>query len=320
MAAVLSPLEVFNLSVNTARTETIAQQVDKFNGASNNTLVLTSAKNQGDFNSEAYTAELAGLVKRRNQYADDTVAAIELAQLIANSVKIGAGTPPINIDPHWWTWINKSPEEAGTQIGIQLAEASVQDMLEVATLSLNAAFDNVGATVVKTSGAVASLVDLDATTGLFGDRAQNIAAWIMHSGVFRQLTQAGLLNAERLFTYGTVSIMQDATGRPFIVSDIANLKGATFSTLGLVAGAATVEQNGDYFMNVETSNGKENITRTQQSEWSYNLGIKGYKWDETNGGASPSDAALGTGSNWVKQATDIKNTAGVKMISLLVAP
>ena len=108
MAAVLSPLEVFNLSVNTARTETIAQQVDKFNGASNNTLILTSAKNQGNFNSEAYTAEIAGLVKRRNQYADDTVSAISLAQLIANSVKIGAGTPPINIDPHWWNWINKS--------------------------------------------------------------------------------------------------------------------------------------------------------------------------------------------------------------------
>jgi hypothetical protein len=73
-------------------------------------------------------------------------------------------------------------------------------------------------------------------------------------------------------------------------------------------------------MNVETRNGDENIRRTQQSEWTYNLSLKGYKWDETNGGASPSDAALGTGTNWDKQATDIKNTAGVKMVSLLVAP
>lgn len=314
-----SPIEVFNLAVNTARTETIAQQVQLFNAASNNTLVLTSGSNQGDFNSEAYYAELTGLVRRRNQYGTGVVAAIDLAQLIANSVKIAAGTPPVNVDPHWWTWMNKNPAEAGTVLGIQLAEASMQDMLDVATISLSAAFDEVGSTVVNTTGEVASLIGLDATAGLFGDRQNNIGAWIMHSGVFNQLSQAGLTNTERLFTYGNVNIMQDATGRPFIVSDIANLKSTTFSTLGLVSGAATIEQNSDYLMNVETKNGNENILRTQQSEWTYNLGLKGYKWDETAGGASPSDAALGTGSNWVKQATDIKNTAGVKMESLLVS-
>jgi hypothetical protein len=315
-----SPIEVFNLAVNTARTETIAQKVELFNAASNNALMLTAGNNQGDFNTEAYYAEIAGLVRRRNQYGTGTVAAIDLAQLVANSVKIAAGTPPVNVDPRWWSWMNKNPAEAGTVLGIQLAEASLQDMLEVATLSLNAAFDNVGATVVNTTGAVASLVGLDATAGLFGDRQSNISAWVMHSGVFNQLSQAGLTNTERLFTYANVNIMQDATGRPFIVSDIANLKGATYSTLGLVPGAAKVEQNGDYLMNVETRNGDENIRRTQQSEWTYNLSLKGYKWDETNGGASPSDAALGTGTNWDKQATDIKNTAGVKMVSLLVAP
>ena len=313
-----SPIEVFNLSVNTSRTETVAQQVEKFNGASNNTLVLTTGNsNQGDFTTEAYYAELAGLVKRRDQYDDSAVAAIDMAQLIANSVKVGAGTPPVNIDPHWWTWMNKNPIEAGTVLGIQLAKASVQDMLNVAASSLSAAIQEVGATVTNTSGAVASLVDLDATAGLFGDNQQSIAAWIMHSGVFNQLSQAGLTNTERLFTYGNVNIMQDATGRPFIVSDIPALKTATYQTLGLVTGGATVEQNNDYFANIETSNGQENITRTQQAEWSYNLSLKGYKWDETNGGPSPSDAALATGTNWDKQATDIKNTAGVAMVSLL---
>ena len=314
-----SPIEVFNLSVNTSRTETIAQQVELFNGASRNTLVLTTASNQGDFTTESYYAEMAGLVKRRDQYATGVVAAIDLAQLIANSVKIGAGTPPINTDPHWWTWMNKNPIEAGTIIGIQLAKASMQDMLTAAVTGLSAAMADIGATVENTTGAVASLIDMDATAGLFGDAQANIAAWVMHSGVFNQLTQAGLLNAERLFQYSTVTIMQDATGRPFVVSDIAALKGGTYQTLGLVAGGATVEDNGDYFMNVETSNGDENILRTQQSEWSYNLGIKGSKWDTTAGGASPSDAALGTSTNWVQQATDIKNTSGVKMISLLVA-
>jgi hypothetical protein len=69
--------------------------------------------------------------------------------------------------------------------------------------------------------------------------------------------------------------------------------------------------NGDFVQNVQTLNGDENIKRTIQSEWSYNLGIKGYAWDKTNGGKSPNDAALATGTNWDRYATSFKDTAGV---------
>jgi hypothetical protein len=62
---------------------------------------------------------------------------------------------------------------------------------------------------------------------------------------------------------------------------------------------------------IQTANGDENIQRSIQSEWTYNLGIKGAAWDKTNGGKSPNDAALATAANWDRYATDFKDTAGV---------
>jgi hypothetical protein len=58
-------------------------------------------------------------------------------------------------------------------------------------------------------------------------------------------------------------------------------------------------------------NGDENITRSWQAQWSYNVGLKGFAWDKTAGGHSPSNAALATGTNWDRFATETKDLAGV---------
>jgi len=61
--------------------------------------------------------------------------------------------------------------------------------------------------------------------------------------------------------------------------------------------------------------GLENLARIWQSEYAYNITIKGKKWDITNGALNPSDAALGTTTNWDTVASDDKNTAGVRLVS-----
>lgn len=52
-----------------------------------------------------------------------------------------------------------------------------------------------------------------------------------------------------------------------------------------------------------------------QVDYTFGLSLKGYTWDESNGGKSPSDAALATGTNWDKVATSIKHTAGVLTVA-----
>ena len=40
----------------------------------------------------------------------------------------------------------------------------------------------------------------------------------------------------------------------------------------------------------------------------------GYSWDVANGGKSPTDAEIATGTNWDLYVTDIKNSAGTVLI------
>lgn len=312
----LANLKVFNQYVYSTFVEMLSYQVNLFNTATRGALVLTSASNQGDYSEEALYQRISGLVRRRNAYGSGAVAAVDINQTLMRSVKVAAGTPPVNIDPHFWQWIQRSPEEAGVVIGKQLAEDTLADMVSVSVKSAVAAIANVGATLVydATAGNI-SLAAYNSGAALFGDRAQQIVCWLTHSKPMFDLWGANLTNTDRLFVFGTVQVMQDGFGRPFVVTDQPDLSytssGTKYRTLGLTQGAVVIQQNPDYLENIETTNGDENIQRTWQAQWTYNLSLKGYAWDKDNGGASPSTAALATGTNWDKYTASIKDTSGI---------
>ncbi|WP_156041732.1 major capsid protein [Bradyrhizobium sp. URHD0069] len=315
---------VFNDFVQQTITEVISQQVDLFNSASAGTITLTTKRNMGDFRQRSQFSEIANLIRRRDVYASGAVSPVALAMLQEASVKVATGTPPIAFNPSQFTWIQESPEVAGVVIGEQVAKGQFQDMLNTGLKAARAAFVNVGATAeydVPSQGTL-TLNALNRGAQKFGDSAQSIRAWAMHSTPLHDLYDAALTNTAQLFVFGDVQVREDGFGRRFVVTDSPSLYGAVSSpdvtdyyTLGLVENAIIVEDNGDFFSNLETSNGDENITRTWQGEWTYNLALKGYTWDTGNGGKSPTDTEIGTGSNWDKTATSIKNTAGVAVRS-----
>lgn len=312
----LANLKVFNQYAYTAFLELLNHNIQLFNSATRGGLVLRAGNNQGDYSDIALYSRISGLIRRRDAYGSGTVSAKDLAMLQQTSVKVAAGTPPVNIDPHWWQWIMRSPDEAGVVLGKQMAEDTLADMLSVAIKSYVAALTNVGATVIYDGTAGnQTLAKLVAGAALFGDRSQEIMCWVQHSKPMTDLWQGNLTNAVNLFTFGTVKIVADGFGRPFIITDQPDLvytsSGTKYHTLGLASGASLIEQNPDYIDNIETKNGDENITRTWQAQWSYNVGLKGFSWDKTAGGHSPSNAALATGTNWVKFATETKDLAGV---------
>jgi hypothetical protein len=88
-----------------------------------------------------------------------------------------------------------------------------------------------------------------------------------------------------------------------------------YYTLGLQPAATLVDDNNDFTDATVEGVGNENISRSYQAEWSYNLGLKGFAWDKTNGGESPNNAALGTASNWDKVVTSVKDCGGVLLSS-----
>lgn len=314
-------LEVFNTQVYTTMTEVVDQQVNLFNAASGNTLVLQPAQNQGDFAIKASFKAISGLVRRRDVYnGSNTVSPVRLEHLKNASVKVASGTPPIVFEPAQYAWIQQNPELAALTIGTQLAEAQMQDMLNTSIAALVAAFKGNAAIQFDGTAATAKLQSLNKAAAKFGDRATSLRSWIVHSKAMHDIYDQALTNTEQLYSFGTVNIVQDAFGRRFVMTDAPALflDAATdnYYTLGLVEMGAMCEPNGDFNAVLEIETGKENIQRIYQAEWSYNVGLKGYTWDTTNGGKAPSNTAIATSTNWDKTATSNKDTAGVLLTTL----
>jgi len=317
----LSDLEVFQEYAQTSMTEVQDQAIDKFNGSVRGGIILTSAAHEGDFSSTAIWAKISGLVRRRNAYGTGTVTQKILSQLVRTTVKVAAGTPPIEINPGMMKWIQKSPQEAGVVIGRQMAEDSMADMLNTGIMIYTAAVGNVTALNHDGTAATAKLESLMTGASKFGDRSQDIVAWLMHSKSAFDIYGQALANSQRLFNFGNVQVMDDGFGRPLIMTDSPNLLFDNVGTdnyyqMGLSTGGIIVEQGNEYTDNIETSNGDENILRTYQAEWAYQMGMKGFTWDTANGGKSPTDAALGTAANWDRVSTSDKDLAGVLVTTL----
>lgn len=314
----LSDLHVFNDYAYSTLSEVLMQQVALFNAATNNAIVLKAAANLGDYNDEASWKLLDGLVRRRNVYGQGAVTPLDLEHLLNTSVKVASGTPPVNMPPSQMTWIRHDPKAAGAVVGQQLAQAAMSDMLNTALMVGRVALSQVTEVVYNGTGDTVNTLDakqLNNGQRAFGDHAQDIALWVSHSKPMFDFYGTAIDNDSSLFSYGTINVVSDPFGRPFVVTDSPSLvtTGApdTYHTMGLVSGAIVVEQNGDFDSNVDTTNGDENIARTFQAEWTNQYGIKGFAWDKEGGSHSPNDAALGTATNWNQYSTDIKSLAGV---------
>lgn len=315
----LSQMQVFNQYIMPATIETLGQLIDKFNGASNGTIRLTTGGFDGDFLQESFFQAIHTAQRRVNRYAAQaTAAATDLTQLKHSSVKVAGGFGPIRFEPSQLTWLNKPTTEGIEVASRNFAEALLADQLNTSILALRAAIANTaGVTVDVSATAGVTYAGLNNAHAKFGDRSGDIAANIMTGSVYHKLIGQNLANAAQLFQAGNVRVV-DILGKAVVVTDAPALYVAGTPNkeyvLGLTEGAATVHDAGDVISNIETSNGQTRIETTMQVDYTFGLGLKGYTWDEANGGKSPTDAALGTGSNWDKVATDIKHTAGVVLI------
>lgn len=310
---------IFNEQTQTVATETVAQALEAFNGASGGALLLGSRSVLGDYVEEASYKAIAGLVTRRDAYGTGDLTPKQIEQLNDISVKIDQSIGPVEWTVEQFARLMKSPEEAGLIIGEQAAEAMIQDYLNTTAAALVAAVGN-QATLVNDYSATgtAKVVELNKAAGKFGDRQQSLLAWVMHSKVFTDLTNEALTNTSNLYTIGNVQVMQDGLGRRYVVTDAPALTVAgvpdKFNTVGLVAGGAMVETSALLTM-TQPQAGKVNMGTIWKGESSFVVGLKGYSWDTANGGKSPTDAEVATGSNWDLIASSTKDTAGVMLIT-----
>lgn len=320
----LSNMKVFNRTVQTMTTEKLAQDVEKFNAASGGAIVLTADGFEGDYRYENFWASLHAAQRRVDRYASNATASnTSLAQLQAVGVKVAGGFGPILFEPGQLSWVQKSPAEAAAVISKYMAEAMLKDQLNTAIAALVAAIEANSSCVYDANTGPITYADLNSAHALFGDASQSLITEVMDGTTYHKFIGQNIANAATLFTYANVQIV-DILGRRVVVTDAPALREASTTAndakvLSLASGAATVYDGSDLITNIETSNGKERIETTMQADYTFGLALKGYAWDVTNGGKSPTDAELATGSNWDKVATSNKHTAGVITLGIVTS-
>ncbi len=316
----LTQMKVFNEYIMPATIETLGQMVDKFNAASRGAIRLTMEGFTGDFLQESFFAAVHSAQRRVDRYATNAAASVtDLSELKRSAVKVAGGFGPIRYEPSQLTWLNR-PTAQGIEVASRnFAEAMLKDQLNTAIAALVAAIENQSTAtyngLTPSPDLGISYATINASHAKFGDASGNLVAEVMTGSVFHKLIGQNLANAAQLFNAGNVTVV-DVLNKSVIVTDAPALyltasPVSKEKVLSLVDGAAVVFDGGDVISNIETSNGGERIVTTMQVDYSFGLGLKGYTWDETNGGKSPTDAELATGSNWDKVCTDIKHSAGV---------
>lgn len=318
----LSNMQVFNQYLMPVLTEMYPQEIEKFNAASNGTILLTAANFDGDFMERSFYNALHSSQRRVDRYAaNGAQAGTNLTQNKDVSVKVAGGFGPIVYEPSQMSWLQKPTQEGITVAARYFAEALMADQLNTAIASLVAAISNQPTATNDVSGGT----DVPVTQGeinnglaLFGDRSRSIRALVMTGSQYHKLVGQAIANSNNLFEIGGIAVSQGTAfgqGRPIIVTDSPSLfAGSLQRVLGLQAGAAQIGNSGDIVTNVQDNNGKDRIETTFQADYSFTVGLLGYAWDEVNGGKSPSDADLSTGSNWDLVMSSIKDTAGVIII------
>jgi len=316
----LSQMQVFNDFIMPATIETLAQRIQVFNTASRGAIRLTTDGFVGDFFQESFWQSLSSARRRVDRYASNLAATVtDLTELKRSAVKIAGGFGPVRYEPSQMTWLERPSVEGTEKASSILADLMLQDQLNTAIAALVAAISNQSDATNNVNTSPTSSIGYAALNGghaKFGDQSQALVADVMSGFTYHRLIGQNITNATQLFQASGVTVV-DILGKAVVITDAPALTEVVSGSadlekvLSLVDSAAVVFDGGDVISNIETTNGNLRIETTLQVDYSFGLSLKGYTWDETNGGKSPTDSELATGSNWDKVATDIKHTAGV---------
>jgi len=306
----------FNEFFMPAIIETLAQQIQKFNAASRGTIVLTADGFVGDFLQSSFYNSLASARRRVDRYA--AIAAVtptNLQQTKDSGVKVAGGFGPVLFEPAQMSWLEKPTAEGIEVISSQLADLILQDQLNTAIAALVAAISN-NANVTNDVSGTAGITfrAMNAAHAKFGDNSPRLVAQVMRGQTYHNLVDKNLQNQANLFQAAGVLVV-DILGKATVITDAPALYTAGTPNkdrvLSLAQGAAIIYDGGNLLTNIETTNGNTRIERTFQADYDFGVKLQGYAWDETNGGKSPIDAEIATGTNWDKVVSDDKHTAGV---------
>lgn len=319
-----SDFKVYQDQFQAGIVETLTQNSTAFNAASQGAIRLGTVSRRGDYSQQAFFKAISGLVSRRDTTSISSASDLPVTQDEWISVKLNRKIGPVaqTRDAFRKIMAGMTDQEMSFIVGEQAAKAMQVEMLNTALRGGRAALNNQSAVkyTIPTNGTL-NTAGLISGLSKFGDAANQIICWVMHSKAYYDLVQSQVTaNIDGVSNFNVASGTPVTMNRPVLVTDSDSLvinagsgSAATtdYMTLGLTLDGLVVENTEEEEMIIDDVTGLENLIVRMQGEFAYNLGVKGFKWDVGNGGANPNDSALGTGSNWDSVRGSHKDYAGI---------
>lgn len=318
----------------TGYTETLTQFSNAFNAQSNGCLTLSSESLRGEYTEETFFQNISGLVARRDPTSVSAATDKSLDQAKIVEVKLNRKVGPVATTYDSFRKIgmggNSLPDADHSGSGIdtldmvigqQTAKAVQVEMINTLLAALVAALSaQTGLTFTDTGDALET-VDLVDGLAKMGDAAgNNVRLWVMHSKPFYDLVKNQITsNLDGVTGFVTATASPITLNRPVLVIDspaLVKVDGVSagvdmYTILGLGLNAGHAIDSEDMMLASQLITGLENLAVRLQGEYSYNIGLRGFSYDQANGGVNPSDAALATATNWDKAYASIKDLGGV---------
>lgn len=307
--------------------ELLSQNGQVFGAATRGAIRLMTAAQRGDYEQQSFFSNVSGLITRRDNTSTATVTDLPLLMNELISVKLSRKIGPVAQTRDAFKKLTGrfSSAEFTDIIAEQAANAMQIEMLNTAVAGTVAALKNQAASYY-TEGSLGTISTQTLVNAMakMGDRSSRIVAWVMHSKVFFNLLLNQIAaNITGISNFNISEANAASLGKPIIVTDSASLTAnlnspdiTNYYTLGLVENGVVVENSEEEEVVVQDVTGGETLSVRIQGEFAYNLGVRGFKWDTSNGGINPTASALTTGSNWDLAYSDVKERAGVLIMTL----
>lgn len=322
----LADVASFDATFQTGMMETIAQNIRVFD-QSRGTIRLIDERLGGSYSKRAVRRRLTSPISRRDPTSVSAATDIAATTTADVGVKLKRTFGPVANTRDAW---NEMIADAGGSIealaldyGRVAGEEMLKDQIDSALRALQASLANQADNLftVASSGTMKTEALIDGLAK-FGDAANGIVCWVMHSKAYYNLVkdQAVTTNIDGVSNFAVATATPVTMNRPVVVVDsealvIASGTGSSATTdyysLGLTLDACLIKNSRNMDVIFDNVTGLANLVTRVQAEYDYNIELKGFAWDITNGGANPTNAAVATGSNWDKTGTSHKHLPGI---------
>jgi len=322
MAGKYQGIITYDTEIYTEIGERVAQYIDVFNSQSAGTIMLRTDMVKGDYISASFFAGFEAAQYRRDitETGAGNVSAVDLTQSEKVSVKVAGGLGPVSIPVAVLEWANQDPAVAIDFVAQKTVDYMIKDLLNTGVAATVAAMANNAGVLNDISAGVDAFVTqsvINDTLAKFGDRSQEIRALVMNGVTYHKLI-GDAIDSNAANDINSIAIRDGSAfgqGRLIVVTDSpALITGGFNRVIGLTQGGLELIQS-NLSTNIDKPNGNENLKETFQANYDFTVGIKGYAWNKSVGGSSPTDAELATGTNWPQVATSDKDTAGVLLVA-----